>query len=187
MVRWEWELYTIENVTEGVGNRPHVLVRVARVVLAVFLGAIGRARQHPRGCTVPTFKRSSIYDLISRTMILFYVRRPFFSFENYFISYCLLFMTSARTRKRNTALTAHCKRARSVRLFRDKAWRCGSDPSKGVGQPTATEHQHAQHTQTLTSEPSMHISSVVLSLVSTCVAADFKVVPMSLLVRWLLI
>ena len=29
MLRWEWELYVVENLAEGVGNGAHVLVRVA--------------------------------------------------------------------------------------------------------------------------------------------------------------
>ena len=42
MLRWEWELYVVENVAEGVGNGPHVPVRVARAARATLLGALGR-------------------------------------------------------------------------------------------------------------------------------------------------
>ena len=83
-------------------------------------------------------------------MILFSRTAAFPWFQNKNTSECSSFMTSARTRKRNTALTGHCKRARSVRLFRVTAWRCGSVRTlKGVvpadrhRTPTTHKHGHA--------------------------------------------
>ena len=45
---WEWDFYAVENVAEGVGNGPHVFVRVPRAPWAVFLATLGRARHQER-------------------------------------------------------------------------------------------------------------------------------------------